>query len=221
MGKLSAVRVIPRVLKSSALKAVSLVQRAASSSEVQLIRSKTASVLRAVPPASLRVFRRTESIAVSGTRSVAKFARSNEVQLVRSKTMSVVHTLPPKSLQILRRTRTVVNSATRSGAKFVVKVVSDIHFASLLRQSYSRLNLFAVKVRSIQRISTPRLKLPSKSIVQSPISELQHPNKILPKISFKFGKALNDFSNLPLWLTLPMLFTSSFVLGGIISYLMH
>jgi hypothetical protein len=65
----------------------------------------------------------------------------------------------------------------------------------------------------------PVEQIPTESIMKVPISEIKPVTKAPTGISHDLARALNDFSKLPLWLTMPMLFALSFVLGAIVSFL--
>lgn len=76
-----------------------------------------------------------------------------------------------------------------------------------------------VPVEIMPVVAIPAEPIPVESIVKMPVTDIRYPVDGPMDVSQKLGKAINDFSQLPLWMTMPMLFASSFVLGAIISFL--
>jgi len=76
-----------------------------------------------------------------------------------------------------------------------------------------------VQMSSVPALAVPAGTISSEALIKMPMTETQRPINNLIGVSQTLSKAINDFSELPLWMTMPMLFASSFVLGAIVSFL--
>jgi hypothetical protein len=104
-------------------------------------------------------------------------------------------------------------------AKFVTTRISSVPFSRVNKLSF---NWSIPQVNSRSKVKTSRQPaLPVQSIVRLPVSEITFPVKPQSNSPPSLAIALNDFSNLPLWLTMPMLFASAFMLGAVVSFLIR
>jgi hypothetical protein len=73
-----------------------------------------------------------------------------------------------------------------------------------------------MKLRNESRLVEPQV-LWTKSIGKALITKLGYSVRELPKIPGETFKALDEFSYLPVWFTMPIIFVSSVVLGAVLA----
>ena len=152
--------------------------------------------------------------AVSAARS---FVHSPQVRQLRSQTVSLSRIAYHASVQAIGHTRSIAFPLLRSGFN-KAKSFRPQKIASLpvIR------NIPGYSLRALSFV-TPKAKNMTKSFtaIKAPvISRPRTPLKSdLSKFPYDIEKAVDQFASLPMWLTLPLLFASSFAVGIIVSLL--
>lgn len=67
--------------------------------------------------------------------------------------------------------------------------------------------------------NTPFTNFPTKPIAKIPVSDLGNPMKQITNIRNDTVLAFEEFSSLPMWMTMPLIFGSSFAIGAIVTLL--
>jgi hypothetical protein len=150
-----------------------------------------------------RISNRTQGLAVPLASSFQR--RVSQIQFSKVTKISPKGSLPRLSF--------------RSKAKTTSLAVARVEALPVQTIPVQILPLTPVQVETFPAVIVPTETIPVESIAKMPVAEVRYPVNTPVDVSQKLSKAINDFSKLPLWLTMPMLFASSFVLGAIISFL--
>jgi hypothetical protein len=165
--------------------------------------------------------------------SYRNFVDSGKTQQLKTRGISIANSALARGSQIFKRVQLSIISSFKYmmpriiGIKNVkvreLPVVKSIpRLAGNPKPIMSRSKLSAGTY--VGKLFSYRVHLPTRqsaksaAIIPSPKAELIPP---MPGSTNQVVRALDDFSNLPLWLTMPMLFASSFVLGAIVSFLVR
>jgi len=150
-----------------------------------------------------RISTRTQGLVIPLASSLQR--RVSQIQFSKVTKISVRKSLPQLSF--------------RSKAKPTSFAVTPVEALPAQTIPVQTLPVTPVHAETIPAIAIPAESIPMESIVRMPVAEIRYPVNMPKGPSQKLSKAINDFSQLPLWLTMPMLFALSFVLGAIISFL--
>ena len=130
--------------------------------------------------------------------------------------LMMIRTIPGKIPRILRMAEVKIVSS----AKFIINTtrirVSEVGRLSEARAVPRGTQRFAK--RSQVKIF-PQSKKSIRSLSKIPMSELKYPLKELYMIPNEVMRVLDEFSYLPMWFTMPIIFASSVALGAVVSLL--
>ena len=237
-------RAIPRILRTTALKTVAVVRNIAGSPEIHQLGSRTLSSLTTASRKSSKILKTT---ALSANSSLRKGFSSIKIRGLKPIGKSLTTTVPREVSRIARSTKSVTVSLQRkadfsarihrirlAGASLKISIPRRTGgIARSAQYSYvppmKSIDNGVPKVAKVDTTIIPQLgwekaispveQNPTSALMKVPISEIRSPVMAPSGISHELARAVNDFSKLPLWLTMPMLFASSFVLGAIVSFL--
>jgi len=170
-------------------------------------------VLRTIPRKIPRVLRSIEVKIVF----LAKFL-INKIRIPSiSGRLTVLRSIPHKSFWILRTAQVKIIPVTKS----LVNPISQIRVSKL--RIWSVVRVITPKIPQLSKRSQVRIvsqtKTSIKSLSKISFSELNYPVKEISNIPNEIVILLDEFSYLPMWFTMPIIFAASFALGAIVSLL--
>ena len=170
-------------------------------------------VLRTIPGKIPQILRKTEVKMATTGRVLLRTAR---IQYSRFATALVDRRVFPRAFESIRVT-TVKNFFR---AKSFVRPFSKISFAKMIgpKTSFIRSAIPRFGGRSRAEINSNR-EISVKSLSRIPISELTYPIKEISNLPNEMVRVLDEFSRLPMWFTMPVIFVASVALGAFVSVL--
>jgi len=131
--------------------------------------------------------------------------------------LSILRTISHRSSRILSTVQVKIIPRAKSLISPISKIwVSKLGLLSADRNITKVIPKFSKRA---QATKVPQTRISIKSFSKISISELKYPVKEISNIPNEIVIILDEFSYLPMWFTMPIIFAASFALGAIVSFL--
>jgi hypothetical protein len=170
-------------------------------------------VLRTIPRKIPRVLRTIRIKMISSTKFVVNTIKITSIPSRLSIPRSISHRLS--------RILSTAQFKIFPKAKTLISPISKIRVSKLGLPSVAR-NIPKIIPKFSKRsqlANVPQTRISIKPFSKISISELKYPMKEISNIPNEIVILLDEFSYLPMWFTMPVIFAASFALGAIVSFL--
>jgi hypothetical protein len=213
LEKVPVVRSIPRVFRATAFRTGSLAKHVISSLQIKHLKSSSYSFIISVPPVTSRYVRHVRSTIAPVARSATARVRSTVPPMVRSTPLPIRSAVTPIG-------RSVPKLFSRSSLRITNVPSVESTLAAGRRLKFRIVPRLGAFVKSFKRTPvSPKITTLVENLGVIPSAEIKYPTKNLSGFPYRFVRTLDDFSNLPMWFTLPILFVLSVVLGIVVAVL--